>query len=80
MRELSDVLLEVRDVGIRPLPEGGDAGDYRLRGALERETAGGRRRRFGWIGRKVTIGGFGVPGVVLGIVEPRQRRLERWWP
>jgi hypothetical protein len=68
MSELSDVLLELRDVGIRPLPEAGDAGDYRLRAAVERETAGGRHRRFAWIRRKVAIGGVGVPGVVLGVV------------
>ena len=68
MSELSDMLLELRDAGIRPLPEAGDAGDYRLRAALERETTGGRRRRFAWIRRKVAIGGFGVPGVVLGVL------------
>jgi hypothetical protein len=68
MPELSDVLLEVRDVGIRPLPEAGDAGDYRLRATLEREMAGGQRRWLGWIRRKVAIGGLGVPGVVLGVV------------
>lgn len=68
MSELSDVLLELRDVGIRPLPEADDAGDDRLRVALERETTGGRRRRFAWVRRKVAIGGFGVPGVLLGVV------------
>lgn len=68
MPELSDVLLELRDVGVPQLPEAGDAADHRVRGALDRETTAGRRQRFPWIRRKLAIGGLGVPAVVLGAV------------
>lgn len=67
MSELRDLLLELRDIGIGPLPEAGDTGEDRLRSVLERETAG-RRRRFAWLHRKVRFAGFGVPGMMLGVV------------
>ena len=34
MADPSDVLLELRDIGIRQLPEPGDAGDRRVHEAL----------------------------------------------
>ena len=43
MSDPSDVLLELRDVGIRQLPEPGDAGDRRVHEALTREMTGARR-------------------------------------
>ncbi|HEX3617641.1 MAG TPA: CU044_5270 family protein [Solirubrobacteraceae bacterium] len=44
MLELDDVIRELRDVGIRRLPEAGDAGDRRVREMLEAETTHGHRR------------------------------------
>jgi hypothetical protein len=44
MFELDDVLLDLRDVGIRRLPEAGDAGDRRVRNMLEAEMTRGHRR------------------------------------
>jgi hypothetical protein len=59
--ELSDVLLELRDVGIEPLPETGDAGDGRLRDALAQGMARKRSRRPAWTRRRIRVGGFAVP-------------------
>lgn len=68
MSDVSDALLELRDVGISQLPEAGDAGDRRMRSALDREIADGRPARFGWLRSRIAIGGFGVPVVLLGLV------------
>lgn len=44
MFELDDVLVDLRDVGIRQLPEAGDAGDRQVRNMLEAEMTRGHRR------------------------------------
>jgi hypothetical protein len=61
MSELSDVLLELRDVGLEPLPEAGDAGEGRLRDALAQGMARKRSRRPAWTRRRIRAGGFAVP-------------------
>lgn len=64
MPDTTDLLTALRDVGVEP-PAAGDAGDRRLRSALEREIAGRRRARrrlrlpFGT--RSITL----VPGLLL---------------
>lgn len=68
MSDLDGLLLALRDVGIRQLPEDGDAGARRVRAALEREITGGQRRRFGWTRSRIAVGGFGIPAVLLGVV------------
>ena len=65
MAELHDPLLELRYVGIDPLPEAGDAGDRRLQRALDREMGSAGRRRREWTRRRVRIGGFAVPTVAM---------------
>jgi hypothetical protein len=65
MSDVSDVLLELRDVGVRQLPETGDAGDRRARETLELEMTGKRSRRPGWTRRRVKIGGFAVPSIAM---------------
>lgn len=68
MPDLDTVLLGARDVGIRQLPEAGDAGEQIVRQRLDRELSAGPAPRLGWLRRKVAVGGFGVPVVVLGVV------------
>lgn len=64
MPDLDDVLGELRYAGVRQPPEAGDAGDRRVRRALEQEIAHPRRRSW-WMRRTVAIGGFGVTPVAL---------------
>lgn len=66
MSDSSDVLLlELRDVGIEHLPEAGDAGDSRVRKALERESAGESSRRPAWTRKRIKIGGLAMPPLAL---------------
>jgi hypothetical protein len=65
MADLSDPLLALRYVGIRQLPEAGDAGDLRLQQVLEREMSHKHPRRRGWTRRGIRIGGFAVPSVAM---------------
>ena len=69
MSDVSNALLELRDVGIPELPEPGDAGDRRVRTVWEREIASGRRPRFVWMRRKIMIRGFGItPALLFAVV------------
>lgn len=65
MSDSSELLLELRDIGIRQLPEPGDAGDRRVQEALDREMTGTRPDRLAWFRRRIKIGGFAVTPVVL---------------
>lgn len=68
MHDLDGLLLNARDIGISRLPEADDAGEHMVRERLARKLSGGSPSRFGWLGRKITVGGLGVPVVVLGVV------------
>jgi hypothetical protein len=65
MSELSDVLLELRDVGLGTLPETDDVGDRRVQQALALEITGKQSRRPAWARRRISVGGFAVTPVAL---------------
>lgn len=65
MADRYDKLLELRYVGISPLPEAGDRGDRRIEQALTDEIGRSHSRRRGWMRRRITVGGVALPPLAL---------------